>query len=235
MSVFYRNITRMSNALALTSDFAMLILGGSLKRKERLSARLGDVLSHLYWATTVLKYHADCGYPAEDLPYVKWCLQLCLFNMQEALYDFFANFKPYIIAKILRFLIFPYGRVYHKPSDQLETEIVTAMTVPSTLRDRMVENVYAPDDADDCVGRLTTTFAQALACQSIEKKIKVAIRAGNLERHSDTEQQAKLAVATQTITANEAEQLIKAGKAIHEAMEVDAFAHDYLANRMNKS
>jgi Acyl-CoA dehydrogenases len=42
---YYRKLNRYSAALALCADVAMGVLGGKLKFKEKLSARLGDVLS----------------------------------------------------------------------------------------------------------------------------------------------------------------------------------------------
>src|SRR5687768_12649263 len=45
---YYQQLTRFSSAFAFAADVSMFVLGGSLKRRERLSARLGDVLSQLY-------------------------------------------------------------------------------------------------------------------------------------------------------------------------------------------
>lgn len=41
---YYQQLTRMSASFAFVSDVSMLVLGGALKRREKLSARLGDVL-----------------------------------------------------------------------------------------------------------------------------------------------------------------------------------------------
>jgi acyl-CoA dehydrogenase len=58
---YYQNINRYSAAFALASDFAMLTLGGGLKKRELLSARLGDVLSSMYLASCVLKHFENQG------------------------------------------------------------------------------------------------------------------------------------------------------------------------------
>ncbi len=58
---YYRQLSRMSRALALTSDLVMLLLGGRLKRRELLTARLGDWLSQLYLASATLKRFEDDG------------------------------------------------------------------------------------------------------------------------------------------------------------------------------
>ena len=65
---YYQQLNWMSAAFALAADTAMMTLGGALKRKERLSARLGDVLSEMYLTSAVLKQFEDDGSPEADLP-----------------------------------------------------------------------------------------------------------------------------------------------------------------------
>uniref|UniRef100_UPI000F02B7C1 acyl-CoA dehydrogenase domain-containing protein n=1 Tax=Pseudomonas viridiflava TaxID=33069 RepID=UPI000F02B7C1 len=48
---YFRALNRQAAAFAMLADLSMMLLGGELKRRERLSARLGDVLSHLYLAS----------------------------------------------------------------------------------------------------------------------------------------------------------------------------------------
>ncbi len=69
---YYQQMNRLSANLALLSDVSMAVLGGSLKRRERISARLGDVLSQLYLASAVLKRYDDEGRNEADLPLVHW-------------------------------------------------------------------------------------------------------------------------------------------------------------------
>jgi acyl-CoA dehydrogenase len=52
---YFRALNRQAAAFALLADLSMMLLGGELKRRERLSARLGDVLSNLYLASAALK------------------------------------------------------------------------------------------------------------------------------------------------------------------------------------
>ena len=50
----WKRLSRYAAAFALVSDLALLTLGGGLKRKEMISARLGDILSELYLLGAVL-------------------------------------------------------------------------------------------------------------------------------------------------------------------------------------
>src|SRR5262249_34913145 len=116
---YYQQLTRLSSAFALTSDVAMFVLGGALKRRERLSARLGDILSNLYLASCPLKRYEDDARPAEDLPLLDWALRDALSRVEEAFYGLFANLPNRIVAWLLRGLIFPfmllYGREFAPP------------------------------------------------------------------------------------------------------------------------
>ena len=67
--------SRYTSAFALAVDFAMLTLGGGLKRREMLSARFGDILSELFLLSAVLKRWEDEGRQAADLPLVHWCME----------------------------------------------------------------------------------------------------------------------------------------------------------------
>jgi len=231
-SYYYRQLTRMSTALALSSDFAMLLLGGQLKRKERLSARLGDVLSQLYLATTVLKYYADQGAVAADIPYVKWVLDTCLLKIQIAFDEFLRNFPARATAKLLRFLIFPYGRCYHGPNDHLEAQLAKSMMTPSVLRKRLTQDVYAAEDVEDSIGRLNAAYHAAIESAEIEQRLQRAVSKGKLPKNIAADLQLETAVQANIINAAEAKQLAQARELLHEAMQVDAFAKDYLANRM---
>ncbi|MGH8223269.1 MAG: acyl-CoA dehydrogenase, partial [Woeseiaceae bacterium] len=95
---YYQNINRYSAAFALATDFAMLTLGGKLKVKELLSARLGDVLSSMYLASAVLKHFENQGRRATDLPLVEWSVRTLMYNAQEQLHSFLRNFPNRPVA-----------------------------------------------------------------------------------------------------------------------------------------
>ncbi len=79
---YYRDFNRLSANFALLADISMAVMGASLKRKEKMSARLGDILSMLYLGSAVLKRYADDGYPKEDLALIHWSCQHLLQQAQ---------------------------------------------------------------------------------------------------------------------------------------------------------
>jgi acyl-CoA dehydrogenase len=151
---YYRQLTRFSTAFSLVADVSMLILGGSLKRKEKLSARLGDILSMLYLCSATLKRFEDDGRPASDLPLLHWSIQDALYRMQLAFIGLLDNFPVRIAAWKLRFLVFPLGKSFSPPSDELGHEVVKVMMAPGEARDRLTAGIYVPTSANEPLGVL---------------------------------------------------------------------------------
>ncbi len=104
---YYQHINRYSASFALITDAAMFTLGGELKRRELLSARLGDILSYLYLASMVLKHYQDQGEPAEDLPLVEWSCRTLLYKTQEQFHGLLRNFPNRWVAADLAVLHLP--------------------------------------------------------------------------------------------------------------------------------
>src|SRR5205823_1973128 len=71
---YLQMMTRFSSAFALVSDISMFVIGGSLKRREKISARLGDILSMLYIASATVKRFHDDGRPKDDRPLLAWAI-----------------------------------------------------------------------------------------------------------------------------------------------------------------
>lgn len=85
-----RLLARMSAKYAFTADLAMGLLGGKLKRMELLSARLGDVLAHLYLASACIwRYRVDAA--PELLPFARAAIRLQLDEAGSILRDLYAN------------------------------------------------------------------------------------------------------------------------------------------------
>ena len=224
---YCQQLTRMSSALALTSDMAMLILGGGLKRKEHLSARLGDVLSYLYLASCALKYYHDHGQSKEDLPLLHWSVQHCLHQTQLAFDDFFTNFPYAPLARLLRTFIFPWGRAFPMPKDQLSRSVVEQMVEPSAFRDRLTSDIYIGSDERSSVWRLEDVFERLVGVAPIEAKIKRAIKQGTLPQVDDFNSRMQAARLEEIITEKELEQLKAFEEARLKIISVDEFPQSY--------
>jgi len=170
---YYQHIVRFSASFAFAVDVAMLTLGGYLKKKENLSARLGDVLSSMYLASMVLKHHENQGRPAEDLPIVEWACRNQMYRAQEQLHDFLRNFPNRFLGGVLRLLIFPGGRSYFAPSDRLGRQLADAVLNDTDVRDRLCKFVYRTLEPGNPLGLLQEALVMAQTAEPIEKRIRV--------------------------------------------------------------
>lgn len=224
---FYRHLNRYSAALAFASDVAMGVLGGKLKRKEKLSGRLGDVLSELYIASAVLRQWRDQGQHKADLPFVKWACYESVYNMQEALHQFILNFPVRPVAWLLRVMIFPLGFRSVPPSDQLGHKVASLLLSPNDSRDRLAGEMYRTPNENNPVGRMEESLDFVIAAEPIERKVNKAVKSGDLP---DLKGEAlwKAAVEQSVITEEDAALVLQADAERFEVITVDEFEPGYL-------
>jgi acyl-CoA dehydrogenase len=170
---YFQHVNRYSASFALATDVAMLALGGYLKKKETLSARLGDVLSMMYLASMVLKHHENQGREAADLPLVEWACRSLLYQAQEQLHLFLRNFPNRPLAALMRLLIFPRGLTYFPPSDRLGRNIVDLITNPTAARERLSQHIYKTRGSNNPLGLLQEALILSTLAESLEKRIRV--------------------------------------------------------------
>ncbi|MDF2155513.1 acyl-CoA dehydrogenase FadE [Vibrio sp. CAU 1672] len=168
---YYQQLNRYSANLALLSDISMAVLGGSLKRKERLSARLGDILSQLYLSSATLKRFEQDGRPAEDLPLVHWGLQDSLKQTEAAIDEFLANFPNKLVGKVLRVLILPFGRVRKAPSDKLDSKVARILQTPSATRSRIGRGQYLAPTEHNPAGKIELALKVILQAEPVFDKV----------------------------------------------------------------
>ena len=182
---YFQQMTRYSAAFALSADVAMMVLGGTLKRREKISARMGDVLSLLYLCSAALKRFEDDGRPDEDLPLLHWAMQDALYKIQQAFDGVIQNFPNAFARLLLRALIFPIGKCLSPPSDHLGHEIATLLMQPGAARDRLTAGIYVPDDEQDAVGALEAALASTLASEPLQAKLEEARKVGKLKTRDE--------------------------------------------------
>ena len=172
---YYQQLNRYSANIAFLSDISMAVLGGSLKRKERLSARLGDILSQLYLSSATLKRYESDGRIADDLPLVHWGLQDSLKQTEHAIDEFLANFPNKWLGKVLRVLILPFGRVRKAPSDKLDSQVARILQTPSETRSRIGRNQYFTASEFNPAGKIEQALNVILEAEPVFDKVCKAI------------------------------------------------------------
>ncbi|SDW07924.1 acyl-CoA dehydrogenase [Nitrosomonas communis] len=183
---YYRQLTRFSAAFALVTDIAMLKLGGALKRKERISARLGDILSMLYLCSATLKRFEDEGRPVADLPLLHWSIQDACYRIQQTFDELLKNFPgSWLMHWVMRILVFPLGMRFAPPSDALSHTVARLILEPGEVRDRLTAGMYVPTADKEPLAHLEQALECAVACDAIEIKLRNAIKTGQLASSKD--------------------------------------------------
>lgn len=208
---YYQQLNHLSAALAVTTDFSLMTLGGSLKRKESLSARLGDVLSQLYLASCTLRYF-EHNQADDDAIFAQWAVSNAIFNAQTALLSFTDNLPNRVLGRLLRLIIFPLGQRYKKPDDKLTHALSAKVTEPSDERNRLIDGIFQPSDANEPLYKLERAFKLCSAAAPIEKRLKQA--------HSQLSEEA---VQNGLITGQEYQLVKQAREARRQVIEVDHF------------
>lgn len=221
---YYRRLARMSAAYSFLADFAMLFLGGGLKRKEMLSGRFADGLMHMYMASAVLKRFEDTGRPAEDQPLLEWSVRYALFQTQVALDQILRNFPNTPIGLILRGIVFPLGRRYRTPNDKLTQACARILLSESEARDRLTSGTYISTDPEDVTGCIEHALKSVVAADAAERKLKAASQAQPYDMDYDTWMQQL--VTDQVLDQSDADLLTAAAKATHRVIMVDDFPND---------
>ena len=221
---YYRQLTRFAAGFALLADAAMFVLGGSLKRRERLSARLGDILSQLYLASAVLKRYEDAGRPADDLPLLHWAMQDALLRLQEAFGGLFDNLPGRVVGFVMRQLIFCHGLEYKAPSDALGQQVVRTLMAPGPARQRLTAGTYISPSEHDAVGGLEAALVAVIAAEAVEAKMRAAQKAGVLSGKGTSLTDSALRQGI--ISASDAQVLARAQQLRRRAIMVDDFPRD---------
>jgi acyl-CoA dehydrogenase len=224
---YFRQLERFSACLAFTSDLTMGVLGGKLKFKERLSARLGDVLSQLYIGSAVLKYFLHHGQPAEDVAHLRWAMDHCLHEIAKAFEEFLDNFPVAWARVAMRAVVFPLGNRYRPVSDALNAKVADQLLEQTPLRDRISWLVYVNGGPHDPVGRVEHAWNLAQKAEApFLKYYRMMVReelAGD-----DTAERLADAVNRKLLTREEAELVAEFDKARLDVIQTDHFTAGYI-------
>lgn len=221
---YYQQLSRMSRALAFCADATLLTLGGDLKRREMISARLGDVLSHLYMASAVLKRYEDEGRLQEELPFVRYALDHHLYEIGIAFKGIFNNYPQRFVGGVLRLFTFPLGVHYQAAKDNAARDIAKRMMQPSAQRDRHTFLCYWQEQEDDVTGHMELAFQLMYQLRPLYQKLHKAERSGDLAPNLYGQAWVDAAVAAKLVSAEEAKQLALCEQLRQRAIAVDSYS-----------
>jgi acyl-CoA dehydrogenase len=218
-------MTRFSSAFALLADVSMFVIGGNLKRREKISARLGDILSLLYMASATVKRFHDEGCQKDDLPLLDWAMYDSFFKLQVAIDGVLDNFPNRFVAAWLRLLVFPKGLTLNAPYDKVGAKVASIVLTPGAARDRLTAGTYIPRREDDVIGRLEFAMEAVIKADTIEAKMRKAAKEGLLTQRTVEERRA-VALAQGIISQADADHLAYTDRLRRDVVKVDDFEHD---------
>ena len=219
---YYQKLSRYSASLAFVSDIAMLTLGGKLKQKEHISARLGDVLSHLYICSAMLKRFEAQGRPAADQAILAWAFHNAIYRIQVALRLVVDNFPNRFMRGLLRFVVFPFGRREKAPGDRLTHKVAQLLLVPSDTRNRLTQGVYVSATSDHPICFMERALPQVIQAEPLERKLLKALKHGEVKGIT-WDDQVRDAVARHVLSKEEADILAHVRGLVAEIIAVDDF------------
>ena len=226
---YFRALNRQAAAFALLADLSMMLLGGELKRRERLSARLGDVLSHLYLASAALKRYHDLDSPEHLNPLFQWAMEESLGHAERALDELLRNFPSRALGFLLRGVVFPFGRRHTGPSDVLDAGV--AAVLGRAKGDPALESIlagcYRPQSPDDAVGALQHACDVLRDAHPLHKKLHAALKSGQVKPAAG-QPLIDAALQAGVLQPDEADTLRAAESARRKVIDVDDFAKDQL-------
>jgi acyl-CoA dehydrogenase len=218
---YYRQLSRASASFALVADVALLLLGGEFKRKEKLSARFGDILSEMYLLSCALKRFEDDRRPQADLPLLQWNCQNGLHTIEQRFDEILANFPSRWVGWVLRWVVFPWGRRCRRPSDRLGERCAEILLSPSRDRDRLTAGMFLSREPEDVTGRLEYALGKVLAAEAVEARLKAAGHGGTLQQ----------AIQAGIISDMDVQLIAEAERATHRVIGVDDFDPEELTGR----
>ncbi len=219
---YYRKLNRYSANLALVADTSMLLLGGKLKFKEKLSGRLGDVLSQLYISSAMLKRYEDEGRPVAEQPLLAYAFHDSAHKIELALSGALRNFPIRPVGWLLWMLVFPFGRRAQAPSDRLGRRAAALLMSPSDARDRLASGTFLTPCENNPAGRINSYLPKVILAEPVERKFLKALKNSDIEALDFASQLAE-GVAEGWITAEEKAQLEELRTLTWDAITVDDF------------
>ena len=219
---YLQRLTRMSSNFVLASDFCMAVLGGQLKRREKISGRLADVLAWMYLASSAIKRHHDDRTGDWDDVLMQWSCEHALYKAQVALMGIIENLPNRPAAWLLRALTLPLGPRFRPPSDRLGSAVARSLLEDAVAREHLTSDIFVPDKTEIGLGRLEAALENAVEGRSIERKLRDAVRANLIDKAPGLEL-AKLGQEAGVISQAELELLERSAETTAEVIRVDAF------------
>ncbi|WP_302138991.1 acyl-CoA dehydrogenase [Halomonas alkalicola] len=226
---YAQEIARLSAGFGLCADAAMASLGSTLKQREMLSARLGDVLANLYLASMVIKQWHEGDKAEGEAALFHYSCQWLLGRAEQALDELFDNLPNRALARGLRLAVMPRGKRFKRPHDDLARAIAQAVSRDTALRTKLLANTWSADDGSqpNFLARYNALLATQERAEALYRTVNKAFAKGELPADAlHPEQRVEAALEAGLITADDAAFMREREAQVLELLTVDDFEYD---------
>ncbi|MFI0471192.1 acyl-CoA dehydrogenase [Halomonas sp. HMF6819] len=235
-AVYAQDIARLSAGFGLCADAAMASLGSALKKREMISARLGDVLSNLYLASMVLKQWQAGDKVEGEEALLHYSCRFLLHRAEQAFVEIFDNLPNRALGKVLNAVVMPTGRRWNKPHDDFARDIAHRVSTHSALRTKLLRNTWDQDDGEqrNPLARYNALLVEYERAEKIYRTVNKAYAKGEIAQtalHPEARVEAGLEAGI--VSEEDAEFMREFEKEVLEMLTVDDFAYNEFAT--NKS
>ena len=128
---------------------------------------------------------------------------------------------------MLRIFIFPRGRTYSAPSDELVHKVVELATTPGEARERLSQQAYTTNEPGNPIGLLEEALQLSIELAPLERRLRQAYREG-LIGSEYLGQQIDEAARAEVVNKDEASRLRDYHEKVFSLLAVDDFAPEDL-------
>ncbi|MDY3200440.1 MAG: acyl-CoA dehydrogenase, partial [Arcobacter sp.] len=222
---YKQKLAWVSAEFTLLTNVALGILGPSLKKRENISARFGDILSNCYLIIATLREFENNPNEEDEL-LVDYICNYCFNEIQIAREEIITNigYLDYLlpIVKINPFSI--------KAKDKLNAKIVKNLSNQDYLQ-KLTSSLFISKNERDRLTKLQLAVKLNKECESSFKILKDAIKNGTIKKDSP-ENMTKELLEKNLLSKEEIEKMLEAHALKQEVISVDSFdAKDYKAQK----
>ena len=222
---YKQKLAWVSAEFTLLTNVALGILGPSLKKRENISARFGDILSNCYLITATLREFENNPNEEDEL-LVDYICNYCFNEIQIAREEIITNigYLDYLlpIVKINPFSI--------KAKDKLNAKIVKNLSNQDYLQ-KLTSSLFISKNENDRLTKLQLAVKLNKECESSFKILKDAIKNGTIKKDKP-ENMTKELLEKNLLSKEEIEKMLEAHALKQEVISVDSFdAKEYKAQK----
>ena len=222
---YYRHLSVLSAKFATMSDIALLILTGSLKRKEMISGRFADAISAMYEMSACIKLYEEKFSQNEKAQNILHLSILQLATEADAALRANLDNLPlnWVFKKILALLLFPFLNTARRVNDKLITSVALSVSDVDWIMDNLTSCICT--DLKNQPGHQFAVLFEGYEASCLLKPLKKKVKKAGYKYQPNQSLESWLSdlVLKNVLTETEKNNWLVWHDAILESLKVDDF------------